>query len=75
MINPLNHKLKIYNRYTHKKKKESKDYPEYGHQITKEQKKKMGQGNMNYKNKCKKKKIAIRTYISMITLNENILSA
>ena len=53
-VNPLNHKPKIYNRYTHKKKKESKHNTEDGHQITKEQKKKIGQGKMTYKNKCKK---------------------
>ena len=34
-----NHKLKIYNRYTHKEKKESKHNTQFSHQTTKEQKK------------------------------------
>ena len=46
-----NHKLKIYNRYTQIKKKESKHNSNGSHQITGEQKRKGRK--VNYKNKCK----------------------
>ena len=56
-----------------KKKKESKHNSKVSHQITREQKRK-GQKN-TYKNKSKTiNKMAIRTYMSIITLNVNGLN-
>ena len=57
-----------------KKKKESKHNTKNSHQITKEQKRKGRK--KTYKNKCKTiNKMAVRTYISIITLNVNGLNA
>jgi len=65
---------KIYNRYTHKKEKESKHNPKINHQIRRIQNRK------GRKKTCKNKtrtvnKIAIRTQISIINSNVNVLNA
>ena len=69
-----NCKPKIDHRYTYKKKKkESKHNTKYSHQIAREQKRKRKE---NYKNKYKTiNPMAIRTFLSIITLNVNVLTA
>ena len=67
------HRPKIYNRYIRTKRKESKHNTKLSHQITKEQKRK-GRKN-TYENKSRTiSKMAIITYISIITLNVNRLN-
>ena len=65
---------KIYNTYIHKQKKGSKHNTKESHQITSEQKRKGRKGPTKTKFKTINK-TAIRTYISIITLNENRLNA
>ena len=68
-----NHKPKIYNRCTHTKEKESKHTLK---KVLKSQEYKEKERKETYKNKSKTiNKMAIRTYISIITLNVHELNA
>ena len=67
-----NNKTKICNRYTHKRGKGIQTYPIDSHQITREENKRRGEKNK--KNKFETiNKIAIGTYIAIISLNVNRL--
>ena len=71
-----NHKLKIYNRYTQIKKKELKHDTKVSHQITREEGKRGKEGERPTETNPKQlPKMAIRTRISIITLNINRLTA
>ena len=63
----------IYDSCTQKKKKESKHNTKFSHQITREQKRKGRK--KTYENKSRTiSKMAVITYISIITLNVNRLN-
>ena len=63
------HKPKIYDRYTHKKEKGIQNNTKGSHQITKEENKRRRKEQKDLQNNPKTiNKMAIRTYISIITL-------